>query len=61
MTQRLSYSTGVCNKTAASMSKINYILKSIQLVGYADNINIMNRKKRDITEVSEAREEIRKE
>jgi hypothetical protein len=42
------------------MSKINYILKSIQLVGYADNINIMNRKKRDITEVSEAREEIRK-
>ena len=42
------------------MSKINYILKQAQLVDYADNINIMNRKKRGIHEVSEAREEIRK-
>jgi hypothetical protein len=58
--QRLSYSIGVCNKTAASMGKINYILKSVQLVGYADNVNIMNRKKRDIPEASKAKEEIRK-
>jgi hypothetical protein len=38
------------------MSKINYILKSVQLIGCADNINIINRKKRGIPEVWEARE-----
>jgi len=42
------------------MNKINYILKSILLVGYADNINIMNRKQRGIPEVSDAKEDTRK-
>ena len=60
VTERLSYSTGVCNKTAASTGTINYILKSVQLVGYEDNINIMNRKNKDIPEVSETKEELRK-
>jgi hypothetical protein len=42
------------------MNKINYILKSVLLVGYAGNINVMNRKQRGIPKVSDAREDTRK-
>jgi hypothetical protein len=48
------YSTGVCNKTAISTTKINDATnQSIRLMGCADDINTMGRTKRAISEVYE--------
>ena len=57
----MSYSTGVCSKTAANVSQIKDTLKLVQLTEYEDNINIVSRTNRAIPELSEEMEEIVKE
>ena len=52
---------GVCNKTAVSKVKSATFYKSVQLVGYGLDVNIIVRMKRAVIEVYEELKETAKE